>query len=150
MLSQQTSPTYYARLQFTDAESCMDWLESVPLADITNAHEMFSAQLGLLACIELPALDRLRVLEVLYQPVMHVQSQLASRFTSRALPLSIVEYSVWNSVLELWQSLSAGYEACFEACVGGDSTCAPFAPLVALRAIDITGAVIREHHRGRD
>ena len=66
MLSQQKSPTYYARLQFADAESCVDWLESVPLADAAIAHEMIAAQLGLLACTELSALERLRVLEVLY------------------------------------------------------------------------------------
>ena len=147
MLSQQKSPTYYARLQFTDAESCVDWLESVPLADITIAHEMVAAQLGLLACTELSALERLRILEVLYQPVVHLQSELSRRFTSRALPLSIVEYSVWNSVFELWQSLFAGYQACFRVCAAGDPTFAPFAPLVAVRCIDITGAEIREHHR---
>ena len=147
MLSQQSSPTYYARLQFADAESCVDWLESVPLADIAQAHEMVTAQLGLLARTELPALARLRILEVLYQPVIHLQAELSRRFTGRALPLSIVEYSVWKSVLELWQSLFAGYAVCFQHCSDGDPTLAPCAALVALRSIDITGAEIREHHR---
>ena len=147
MLSQQSSPTYYARLQFTDAESCVDWLESVPLADIVTAHEMVSAQLGLLAHVEIAPLERLRILEVLYQPTLHLQSELARRFAGRALPLSIVEYSVWNSVLELWQSIFQGYAECFRLCASGDSTLAFLGPLIALRCIDITGAEIREHHR---
>jgi hypothetical protein len=147
MLSQPSSPTYYARLQFTDAKSCVDWLESVPLADVTTAHEMVSAQLGLLARTELSALERVRVLEVLYQPVMHLQSELARRFTGRALPLSIVEYSVWNSVLELWQCIFAAYAGCLSRRANGESAFSSLASLVALRCIDITGAQIREHHR---
>ena len=147
MLSQQSSPTYYARLQFNDAASCVDWLESVPLADTVTAHEMVAAQLGLLAHIEIAPLEKLRILEVLYEPVMHLQSELARRFTGRALPLSIVEYSVWNSVLELWQALFAGYCECFQLCVHGDATLASVGPLTALRCLDITGAQIREHHR---
>ena len=147
MLSQQSSPTYYARLQFTDAESCVDWLESVPLADVVTAHEMVAAQLGLLARVEIAPLERLRILEVLYQPVMHLQSELARRFSGRALPLSIVEYSVWNSVLELWQSIFDGYAECFRLWAHGETTLALLGPLIALRSIDITGAEIREHHR---
>ena len=31
MLSQPSGPTYYARLQFSDAAGCVGWLESIPL-----------------------------------------------------------------------------------------------------------------------
>jgi hypothetical protein len=146
MLNPLSSPTYYARLQFTDARSCMDWIESVPLADTANAHEMLAAQIGLLTRTELSALERLRILEVLYPPATHLQSELARRYIGRALPLSIVEYSLWNSVLELWQALFAGYSVCFQLCSSADSALAPQTPLVALRCIDLTGAQIREHH----
>lgn len=147
MLSQPSSPTYYARLQFMDAATCVDWLESVPLADTTTAHEMVAAQLGLLARTDLALLERLRILEVLYRPAVHLQSELARRFTGRALPLSIVEYSIWNSVLELWQALFAGYATCARSFESGEAAAAHLAPLVALRTIDITGAEMREHHR---
>jgi len=147
MLTEQSGPTYYARLEFTDARSCVDWLESVPLADTANAHEMVAAQVGLLARTELSALERLRILEVLYQPARYLQSELARRFSGRALPLSIVEYSVWNSVLDLWQTMFAGYLACFQFCITGGAKLASHAPLAALRCIDLASVAIREHHR---
>ncbi len=147
MLTEQSSPAYYERLLFADASSCVDWLGSVALADTVNAHEMLAAQIGLLARTELPALERLRILEVLYQPAAHLQSELARRFIGRALPLSIVEYSVWNTVLDLWAAMFAGYLACFQHCLTGGAKLASQAPLVALRCIDLTSAAIREHHR---
>jgi hypothetical protein len=147
MLTEQSSLTYFARREFSDARSCVDWLESVPLADTANAHEMVAAQIGLLARIELSALERLRILEVLYQPAGYLQAELARRCSGRALPLSIAEYSVWNSVLDLWQAMYAGYLACFQFCVTGGTRLASHAPLVALRCVDLASAAIREHHR---
>lgn len=147
MLTQPSSPTYYARLQFSNASSCVDWLETVPLDDTVGAHEMIAAQVGLLARTELAALERLRMLEVLLQPALHLQAELARRFIGRALPLSIVEYSVWNSALELWQTLFAGYMACLLDCLADESSLQSQAPLLALRCVDLAAGAIHEHHR---
>ncbi|MCC6535620.1 MAG: hypothetical protein IT531_23970 [Burkholderiales bacterium] len=147
MLTQTSGPTYYARLQFADASSCVAWLETIPLARVTEAHEMVAAQVGLVTSTALPAVERLRILEVLYQTAEHLQGELARRFIGRALPLSIVEYSVWNSVVDLWQAMFDGYRSCLRGCVKGDGALAAHAPLLALRCIDLTAAAIREYHR---
>ncbi|RPI46731.1 MAG: hypothetical protein EHM59_06620 [Betaproteobacteria bacterium] len=146
MLTLPLGPTYYAQLQFSDADSCVAWLETVPLARLADAHEMVSAQIGLVARTEIPALERMRVLEILYQTAKHLQDEFSRRFIGRALPLSIVEYSVWNTVVDLWRSLYDGYHACLRRCVRDDATLA-HAPLLALRCIELTAAAIREHHR---
>ena len=147
MLTEQSSRTYDERLAFTDARGCVDWLENVPLSDTTSAHEMVATQIGLLARTELSALERLSILEVLYQPAGYLQSELAHRFTGRALPLSIVEYAVWNSVIDLWQAMFDGYLACFQFCLTGGPKLVSHAPLAALRCIDLASVAIREHHR---
>jgi hypothetical protein len=146
MLSQKSGPTYYARLQFEDAASCVAWLETIPLGEIIEAHEMVAAQVGLLTRAELPSLERLRVLELLYLPAAHLQAELARGFFGRALPHSIVEYSAWMSVLELWHVLYKGYQACLRRALRGDQSLAQHAPLVLLRCIELTVAAIREHH----
>ena len=109
MLSQPTGTTYYARLQFTDAASCVGWLESIPLHRPAEAHEMVAAQIDLLGHSDMPALERLRILEVLYQSAGFLQEELAKRYVGRALPPSIVEYSLWSSVVALWDALFTGY-----------------------------------------
>ncbi|MGH8635574.1 MAG: hypothetical protein ACREUX_22865 [Burkholderiales bacterium] len=146
MLTQPSGPTYYARLQFTDAASCVGWLESIPLHRPAEAHEMVAAQVGLLGHADMPALERLRILEVLYQSAAFLQEELAKRYVGRALPLSIVEYSLWNSVVALWQGLFAGYALLLRRCFKADRGLGAHAPLLALRCIELTAAAVREHH----
>jgi hypothetical protein len=113
-----------------------------------EAHEIVSAQLNLLQASTLPVLERLRILEVLYQAARHLQEQMSDRFIGRALPLSIVEYSIWSSVIDLWQALHDGYAVCLRRSAGGrDASLAPHRPLLGLRCVEITGAAIKEHHR---
>ena len=46
MLTRPSGPTYYARLQFADAASCVGWLESTPLDRPAQAHEMIAEVKG--------------------------------------------------------------------------------------------------------
>lgn len=147
MLIQPSGPTYYARLQFADAATCVDWLESIPLHYPAEAHEMVAAQIGLVGHADMPALERLRVLEILYQSAAFLQEELARHYIGRALPLSIVEYSIWNSVVALWQALISAYTSLLRRCFKGERALGAHAPLLALRAIELNGATIREHHR---
>lgn len=147
MLTRQSARAYRAVLQFDDADSCVSWLETVPLTRPADAHEMLSAQLGLLHATEFPALEKLRILEVLYQAARHMQERLSERYLGCALPLSIVEYSVWSSVVDLWRLFRDAYAGCLRRIGGPDAGLAPHAPLIGLRCLDSTGASIREHHR---
>jgi hypothetical protein len=147
MLTQASGPTYYARLQFADAPSCVAWLETLPLERTAEAHEMVSAQVGLVARSALPPLEKLRILELLYQTAAYLQNALAGRYLGCALPLSIVEYSVWRTVVELWQALFEAYEHALQSAVAGDAALKVHGPLLALRSIELTASVVREHHR---
>lgn len=147
MLTRPSGRAYYATLQFSDADSCVAWLETVPLSRLTEAHEMLTAQTALLQKADFPALEKLRILEVLYQAAKHLQERLADRFIGCALPLSIVEYSVWSSVIELWQIFHDAYAACLRCSGSAEEGLAPHLPLVGLRCIELSGVAIRDHHR---
>ena len=147
MLTQPSGPTYYARLQFADAASCVGWLESIPLERPAQAHEMVAAQIGLVGRTELAGLERLRILELLYQTAGFLQDALARHYVGRALPLSIVEYSLWSSAIELWQTLFGAYQPALRSAFRAEPGLEAHAPLLALRCIDFTAAAIKEHHR---
>lgn len=147
MLTQPSGPPHYAGLQFADAASCEDWLETLPLQRTVEAHEMVSAQAGLVIEAPLPPLEKLGILEVLYRTACYLQETLAGRYIGCALPLSIVEYSMWRTVVELWQTLLDAYEHCLQAAVAGGAGVKGHALLAALRAIELQAAVIHEHHR---
>jgi len=147
MLTQRSQPTYYARLQFADAAACVAWMESVPLADVAVAHEMLAAQTELLGRTDLPPIEKLRILEVMHRPIAFVQAGLARRYTDKALPLSIAEYALWNSAIELWQTVFAVYHQCLDAHAAGDGSLAAHGPLIALRCLEAAGASMLEHHR---
>lgn len=147
MLTRQSGRAYYGTLQFSDADSCVAWLETVPLSRLTEAHDMLTAQVGLLQEADLAPLEKLRILEVLYQAARHLQARLADRFLGCALPLSIVEFSVWSSVIELWQRFHDAYAACLRRVGGADGGLALHAPLIGLRCIELCAAAVKEHHR---
>jgi hypothetical protein len=147
MLPRQSGAAYQHVLQFADADSCVAWLETVPLSRATDAHEMVTAQVTLLRAAPLAPLEKLRVLELLYQASKHLQYQLSTIVAGRALPLSIVEFSVWSSMIELWQRLHDAYADGLHHGHAADAELAAHAPLLGLRCIEITGAAVREHHR---
>lgn len=147
MLPRHAAPAYHAQLQFTDADACVAWLETVPLPRTTDAHDMLMSQVILVRTAAIPTPEKLRILEVLFQTARHLQERLAEDIAGRALPLSIVEYSVWSSLVEMWQRFYDAYADCLRRDAASDADLAPHAPLIGLRCIDITGAAIREHHR---
>jgi len=146
MLSQQSGPTFYARLQFDGASACVAWMETLPLSKTIDAHEMLTAQFELLVGAEIDALEKLRILELMCQTAMHLQAQMARKVIGRALPLSIVEYSIWSSVVSLWQTMLKCYQLILRRALKGDAALAPHAPLLALRCVDFAAAAVREHH----
>lgn len=148
MQTPRQRPNIYTRLQFADAAGCVAWLESLPLSDAAATHEVVSAQVEILErSAGLRALERLRILEVLQRPIATLQQDFASRYAGKPLPLSIMDYAVWNSVIELWQTLFGAYHDLLNAAGDGEPTLQRHAPLLALRCLESSGASMREHQR---
>lgn len=124
---------------FTDEDSCREWLAGLPLTNITLAQTRLMRQLNLLNRYPLRADERLKILELLRDPVDFVQDQCLQRYAGRPLPLNTVEQAAFDSSQALWQELVTGYLHCLQAAPGGaaDASLSPHlvASLAATRAL---------------
>ena len=68
-----------ANPDFTDAESCAAWLQTVPLINVAPSHNRLLGQLEELNCFEVEPTERLRILELLAEPTAFVQIEQAKK-----------------------------------------------------------------------
>jgi cyclic-di-GMP-binding protein len=106
-----------AEPEFTDASGCAKWLQTVPLINVGPAHVRLLEQLDELNSFKLAPGERLKILELMREPVNFVQKELAKKFASRPAPLAPPEREVLKNVQALWDALSTGYQHCVQAIV---------------------------------
>jgi cyclic-di-GMP-binding protein len=106
---------------FTDSSGCAKWLQTLTLINIVPAHGKLLAELKELnGCSIVPA-ERLKIMELLREPVTFVQKEYAKKFASRPAPLAKPERDVFQSVIALWDALADGYRHGLQAVAGGAS-----------------------------
>lgn len=134
-------------LQFSDDASCKRWVEALPLTNVQQTQRLLHTQLVALRDTQLPALERLKVIETLRDSVAFVQGESANRYAGKPIPLETNDAEAWASVIDLWKQLSANYEHCLQAYRDGDLEIAPHAALIAMRCIYCIGRQMVEHYR---
>jgi len=134
-------------LQFTDSAGCRRWLDQLNLTNVQLTQQVLSGQLAGLAAASLPPLERLRILEILREPVRYVQTESAKRYAGRPLPLDAGETAAWNNVMTLWQELSRNYQQCLKSYREGELSIAPHAALVTMRCIRLAGFALLDYYR---
>ncbi len=132
---------------FTNARSCRDWLAVQPISNAPRAQALMLRQLNLLNRHALPAAERLKILELLREPIKFVQTECSRKFAGRPLPLATSEQTGMDANRNLWQALQIGYLHCLEACLQGDAEILPQAALVAQRAIGALRAELLDIYR---
>ncbi len=130
---------------FADARACRDWLNAIPLANVSEAQASLRSGLQRLAGQELDALERLKCLELLRDKVAFLQGELRSRLQAKTLPLAAADAAAWSGGLALLEAMEAGYARCLEAARPGGPL-APHAALVAQRLLRYLGAQMALHH----
>lgn len=120
---------------FTSAAGCRDWLAVQPLANPVQSQAALLRQLNLLNRHTLPAGERLKILELLREPVAFAQSEATRKFAGRPLPLSPPEQAALDSNRNLWQALQTGYLHCLTACQGPQAELRQHAALAAQRVL---------------
>ena len=135
------------RLQFVDAASCKDWLDSLPLTNVPAAQQALLQQVELLPLLMIAPAELLRVLEMLREPVLFVQSELAHRFTGKPLPLDAYESAIWARVQTLWLAFADAYLGCRDAHAQGDLKLRNSGALIVMRAMSYVGAAMFDHYR---
>src|SRR5437867_12887106 len=122
---------------FTDSSGCAKWLQSLPLINVGPSHVRLLAQLDELNACNIAPAERLKILELLREPVSFVQKEHSKKFSSRPAPLTKPEREILHSVQALWDALSYGYQHCLKAVAGGAS--ATSAALIGQRVLWCTG-----------
>jgi hypothetical protein len=131
--------------EFADEDSCRVWLAGLPLTNITLAQTRLTLQLNLLNRYPLRTDRRLRVLELLEEPIAFVQEQCLLRYAGRPLPFNVTEQAAFDSSQALWQELVTGYLHCLDAAAGpaAGAVLSPhqMASLAATRALKAMSAI---------
>ncbi len=133
--------------QFSDAITCRQWLKTLPLTNVPLAHAALTAQMELINRASFSSLERLKISEMLRDPIAFVQLEMAKKYLGKPLPLEIVQLNNWNSVISLWTALGAAYRLSLQACQEGDSGVAAHAALITQRCLRYTGLQLVEHYR---
>lgn len=105
---------------FTNSTGCREWINSLHLANPAQVQAQLAEQVDRLNRYALEAGERLRLLELLREPVAFVQAETAKRFVARPLPLASQEQAAFDANIALWQAMCAGYQHCIEAALDGD------------------------------
>lgn len=134
-------------LQFTASASCKRWIESLPLTNIQQAQQALTVQIRALAAAQLPALERLKILEILKEATIFVQDEAAKRYAGKPLPLDANEAEAWNNGIALWQETGRNYQLCLQAYREGDISIAPHAALICMRCLRYLGHTMSDYYR---
>jgi hypothetical protein len=123
--------------EFKDSAACAKWLQSLPLVNVGPSHDRILEQIGELNACNIAPAERLKILELLREPVSFVQKELSKKFSNRPAPLAKSEREIFHKVNAMWEALSGGYRHCLHAVAGGASGLS--VGLVCQRALWCTG-----------
>lgn len=132
---------------FVNARSCRDWLSAQPLANPAQAQALLLRQLNLLNRYAIAPAERLKILELLRDPIAFAQTESARKFAGRPLPLAPPEQAGMDANRTLWQAVQTGYLHCLAACLEGQGDLRPHAALVAQRVIGALRAELLDIYR---
>jgi len=132
---------------FVHARGCSEWLAAQPLANAAQSQAQLLRQLNLLNRHALVPGERLKILELLRDPIAYAQSESARKFAGRPLPLAPPEQAGLDANRALWQALQTGYLHCLAACLDGHGELRPHAALIAQRVIAALRAELLDIYR---
>jgi hypothetical protein len=134
-----------AKPEFTDSASCVAWLTELPLVNVAPSQIRLLDQLHELNRFNMPPAERLKVLEVLREPIYFVQVEQIKKLANKPLPLTQVERGIFSHVVELWQELLAGYQRCLSSKAEGKLEAQT--ALLCQRALDCVASSMYDHCR---
>ena len=120
---------------FDSARTCRDWLAAQPLANPAQAQALLLRQANLLNRFTMAPAERLKILELLRDPIAFAQTESARKFAGRPLPLAPPEQAGMDANRTLWQAVQTGYLHCLAACLDGSAELRPHAALIAQPAL---------------
>ena len=135
--------------EFDDSKTCRKWVEALALTNVGHAQAKIIEQLLLFNLRSVPALDRLKCMELLREPAVFVQTEIARRYVHRPLPLADSEREAFGATQKLWRALELGYRHCAAALAAGDKDAMTHAALILQRAMRCVSLDMLEHVRAQ-
>lgn len=129
-----------------DSRSCQDWLTSAPLLNVPLAQRQLRDLLHGLNGTILPAADRLKILEKLYEAITMVQDSQSRKYAGKPIPLLPEQQVIWQEVQALWRELLTGYWLVLDEAASGSPEALEFGVFAGQRALIFLAAWHREHY----
>lgn len=134
------------RPHISDAQTCRQWLQGLPLTNVPAAHAEILVQMELVNHYAMSGVERLKVMEALREPILYLQGEQGRKYAGKPLPFDNTELSLWRKVLALWQGLARGYQLCLESLEAGEPELQAYLGFVCQRLVHALGCHILEHH----
>lgn len=132
---------------FSDPQGCKNWLKALPLTNVQAAQAELFTQIALLNRHSLPALERLKIAELLREPAAFLVGELSKRYAGKPVPMDEEGLSAWHAGCRLWESMGETYQRCLQACLDGDTTVADYAHIIVQRCLRYQALLLLEHYR---
>lgn len=117
-----------------NARGAKEWAKELPVTDARAAHHALAGMLTELDDSNLPALDRLEILETLRAHIAEIDRLYAGRYAAKALPLGPAERNAFEHAKNLWQRLEEAYWRCARAAMTDEGAMAPHLAMCLARA----------------
>jgi cyclic-di-GMP-binding protein len=132
-------------LAFSDARTCKEWLNALPLTNIPQAQSMVLEALRALATAEFDPLDRLKCLELARDKIAFLQGEQRARYFGKSLPLSANDSDAWRTGRALLEEMETGYRAALAAAASQGGEIAAHDALIRQRIVRHVGAQMLFH-----
>ena len=130
---------------FTDAKSCKDWLNGLPLTNIPQAQQIVLEALRAVNRGEPRGLERLKCMELMRDKIAFLQGEQRSRYFGKSLPLSPNDDAAWSTGRALLEEMETGYRQCVALAEIEKGEMARHKPLMVQRIIRYLGAQMLFH-----
>jgi hypothetical protein len=131
---------------FSDARTCKEWLNALPLTNIPQAQQLVLDALRVMnKSGEFEGLERLKCMELMRDKIAFLQGEQRSRYFGKTLPLSPNDTNAWNTGRLLLEEMESGYRQCLAAGEAGQGEIARHGALTMQRAMRYIGAQMLFH-----
>jgi hypothetical protein len=142
--SQPPSRSGGSPLSYSDARSCKEWLNALPLTNIPQAQALVLESLQALNQSDFDGLERLKCMELMRDKIAFLQGEQRARYFGKSLPLSANDSAAWHTGRTLLEEMERGYGACLADAFPG-AALAVHGALITQRVIRYIGAQMLFH-----
>ncbi|APV49248.1 hypothetical protein BWI17_05860 [Betaproteobacteria bacterium GR16-43] len=131
---------------FSDARSCKEWLNGLPLTNIPQAQQLVLEALRKMnRATDFDGLERLKCMELLRDKVAFLQGEQRSRYFGKSLPLSSNDSTAWGTGKALLEEMENGYRQCLNLAEAEQGELSRHAALITQRVMRYIGAQMLFH-----